>query len=135
MIGEPERRVLVDQAVPGAPVDPDRASVDDARAGGASGLEHRQRATRIDLLGVHGLLRDDADVRVGRQVDDRLAVLHRDAERLLVEEVADDGVYRSGLVMRGLPQVVDPRLVPSGGELVDYVRADEARAPGDEDPG
>ena len=133
VVGQAERGVLVDQAVAGGAVDPDRASVDDAGAGLAGGLEHGECAAGVALLRLDRLLGHDADVGVGGEVDDSLAVLHRGAERIVVEEIADHGVDRSRLVVRGGLQVIDPRLVAGVGELVDYVRADEAAAAGDQD--
>jgi len=121
MVREAERRLLVDQAVAGGAVDPDRAAVDDAGAGLPGRLEHCEGAARVALLRLDRLLGDDADVGVGGEVDDRLAVLHRCGERLAVEEIADHRVHGARLVVRGRLQVVDPRLVPGVGELVDDV--------------
>ena len=79
------------------------------------------------------MLGDDPDVGVGGEVHDRLAVLHRPAERVVVEEVTDHGVDLVGRVMRRVTQVVDPRLDPCIGELVHDVGADEAGPAGDHD--
>ncbi len=133
MVGEAEGSLLVDQAVARSAVHPDRAAIDDPRSGGAGGFEHRQGPARVAFLGVHGLVRDDPDVRVGREVDDGVAVLHRRAEGVLVEEVPDNGVDRVGFVVSGLLQVVDARLEAGVRQLVDDVRTDEPRATCDQD--
>ena len=90
-------------------------------------------AAGVALLGGHRLLRDDADVGVGGEVDDRVAVLHRRLQRLDVQQIADHGLDGAGLVMGRVLKVVVQRLVAGVGQLVDHVAADESGAARDED--
>jgi hypothetical protein len=68
-------------------------------------------------------------IRDGREVHDRVAPADAGANGVDVEQVADDRRVR---VLRP-DEIEDDGLVPGGRQLVDDVRADEARAAGDQD--
>ena len=134
VVGQLDGVVLVDRAR-GVAVDPDRARVDDARdARAARGLQHVERAPRVDRLGLGRTQRDIVDVGRGGQVDDGVAAAHRLAQGLAIEQVAQHGVDLAGLVVRGRAHVEDARLDPGREQAVDDVRAYESGSTGDEDP-
>src|SRR5262249_38342096 len=134
VVRQADRRLLVDHAVAGVSVYPDRAPVDDPGACGPGRLEDGDGPPGIALLGGDRLLRDHAHAGVGRQVHDRIAVLHRSPEGVAVEQVTDGGVHRPGLVVRRGPQVVDARLEAGHGELVHHMGTDEAGPARYQDP-
>ena len=86
---------------------------------------------------VHAL--PDADAR--GEVDDRVGAVERAAHGLGVADVADHELHLRAQVVRPRPALVHllgevverPHAVPAGEQRVGEVRADEARAAGDQD--
>ena len=76
------------------------------------------------------------DVRLGGEVDDRVAALRRRGDRVRVGDVALLELVLDALEVRPVPGVrqlvEDDDLVPAASEAADEVRADEAGAAGDE---
>ena len=76
-----DRGFLVDLLLGAVAVDPGGRAVDDAADfRPAGGLEHVEGAARVDLLGQHRVGEHVADVGDRGEVDDRVAVAHREVE-------------------------------------------------------
>ena len=78
------------------------------------------------------VLRHEPDVGGRGEVDDRVAALGRGEDGWRVEQVADDHLAVLAPVA-GVERVEHARLVTLAQQSVDDVRADEARAAGNED--
>ena len=130
-----DRRFLVDLLLDAVAVDPGGRAVDDAAdLGAAGGLEHVEGAAGVDLLGEHRVGEDVADVGDRREVDDRVAVAHRQVEVGGVGDAAGEGLDLERRVVRRGAEVEDPRRVAAVEQPVDDVGADEAAAARDQDP-
>ncbi len=129
-----DRRVLVDRLLGAVAVDPGGRAVDDAADLGPAGrLEHVERAARVDLLGEHRVGEHVGDVGDRGEVDDGVAVAHRQVEVGGVGDAAGEGLdLERGVVGRGA-EVEDPRRVAVAHQPVDHMRADEAAAAGYQD--
>ena len=122
-----EPRLLVHDVLRAVAIDPDRAAVDDAPdARVARSLEHGRGGARVAALGPDRVGLDVADVGHRGEMDDGDTALHGTLERRGIRRVADHGRDAALLVMRGLAQVEDVRLVAAAGQDVHDVRADEA---------
>ena len=105
-----DRRFLVDLLLGAVAVDPGGRAVDDAAdLGPAGGLEHVEGAAGVDLLGQHRVGEDVADVGDGGEVDDRVAVAHRQVEVGRVGDAAGEGLDLERRVVGRGAEVEDPR--------------------------
>jgi hypothetical protein len=130
-----DRRFLVDLGLDAVAVDPGGGAVDDAVDLGAGGrLEHVESAAGIDLLGQDRVGEDVADVGHGGEVDDRVAVAHRQVEVGRVGDRAGEGLDLERRVVRRGAEVEDARGHPAVEQAIDHVGADEAPASGYQDP-
>jgi hypothetical protein len=130
-----DRRFLVDCLLGAVAVDPGRRAVDDAADLGPAGrLEHVERAARVDLLGEDGIGVDVGDVGDGGEVDDRVAVAHRQVEVGRVGDAAGEGLDLERRVVGRGAEIEDPRRVAALDQAIDHVGADEAPAAGYQDP-
>jgi hypothetical protein len=87
----------------------------------------------VDAAGANGIRHDVVDVGNRGEMDHRIAAADRAPRRLAVRHVAGDREIRPRRVMPRRHEVEHHRLVARGVERVEDVRADEARAAGDED--
>ena len=97
-----ERHGLVQRVRLRVRVHPDGRRVDhaaDLRA--PCRLEHVQRAAGVALLGADGMRPHLVDVRSGRQVEDRIAALHRLAQPVQVAQVAAHRLHDPGGMVGG----------------------------------
>ena len=86
----------------------------------------------VHRVGSVGVLDHLVHVRQRREVHDRIAALDGGADSVAIGEVRERGVDLALGVPGRRDEVEDPRLVACYGQLVDDVRADEARAAGNE---
>ena len=75
-----------------------------------------------------------ADVGDRGEVDDRVAVAHREVEVGGVGDAAGEGLDLQRRVVRRGAEVEDARGDPAVEQPIDDVGADEAAAPGNQDP-
>ncbi len=130
-----DRRLLVDRLLGAVAVDPGGRAVDDAAGlGPAGGLEHVEGAARVDLLGENGIGVDVGDVGDGGEVDDRVAVAHRQVEVGRVGDAAGEGLDLERRVVGRGAEVEDPRRDAALDQAVDDMGADEAAAARYQDP-
>ena len=133
--GRRDRRLLADVLLDAVAVDPGGRAVDDAAGlGPAGGLEHVERAARVDLLGENRVGEDVADVGDGGEVDHRVAVAHRQVEVGRVGDAAGECLDFQRRVVRRGAEVEDPRRHAAIDQPVDHMGADEAAAAGYQDP-
>ncbi len=130
-----DRRLLVDLLLDAVAVDPGGRAVDDAAdLRPAGGLEHVERAAGVDLLGQDRVGKDMADVGDRGEVDNRVAVSHRQVEVGRIGDAAGEGLDLQRRVVRRGAEVEDPRRHPPVEQAVDDVGADEAPSSGYQDP-
>ena len=133
--GRRDRRFLVDVLLDAVAVDPGGRAVDDAAdLGAAGGLEHVEGAARVDLLGEDRVGEDVGDVGDRGEVDDGVAVAHRQVEVGRVGDAAGEGLDLQRRVVGRGAEIEDPRRDAAIEQPVDDVGADEAAAAGDQDP-
>ena len=116
-----------------------RRKGDASEAVGPHRLEHVESGQRILLEVPPRRIEPTPNVRVGGEMKNERAPLHRGGQRLLVENVGLDqkeGRTSTGVLQkRGLPRrevVVGDHLVAFGEQAIDEIAADEPGAAGDE---
>ena len=119
--GQAELGVLVDLGRADVGVDPDRGRVDDAGAGRAGGFEHVERAARVERLRAGRVLRDEADVGGGSEVEDDVAALGSGAQADRIEQIADDVLAVAARCRARIEHVEHAHGVPLRQQAVDDV--------------
>ncbi len=110
-------------------IHPDRAAEDEAaNTDLACSLEDNLSPIDVDIVSPNRIGHDDIDVGDRGQMNDRFAATQGSADRSTVKNVTDLG-FDGISVIRRMHEIEDSRLVPRYKQPIDYMRANEARAP------